>query len=194
MLAVLIDTLAADPGISDYSFRLQVYETICAAIDNIFSYAEVYDEKSKDNYEQARKILYCYHIAELKNTALSVFDSALMYATQQSVHQDLFIDTVCRIVEENYPNPDMSVSFIAEKMNQNPRTLSAKFIKKTGRGLLDYIHSVRIEHAKALLAKNKSVQEVSELVGYETPNTFIRVFKRYCNITPGSYQEIHRKK
>ena len=59
----------------------------------------------------------------------------------------------------------MSVSFIAEKMNQNPRTLSAKFIKKTGRGLLDYIHSVRIEHAKALLGKNKSVQEVSDLVG-----------------------------
>ena len=194
VLAVLIDTLATDPGISDYSFRLQVYETVCAAIENIFSFAEVYDEKLKENYEQARKILYCYQIAEIKNTALSVFDTALMYATQRSVHQDLFIDTVCRIVEENYSNPDMSVSFIAEKMNQNPRTLSAKFIKKTGRGLLDYIHSVRIEHAKTLLAKNKSVQEVSELVGYETPNTFIRVFKRYCNITPGSYQEIHRKK
>ena len=48
-----------------------------------------------------------------------------------------FVDEIAAIVEREYANPDLSVSFIADMMQQNPRTLSAKFIKKTGNGLLD---------------------------------------------------------
>ena len=82
------------------------------------------------------------------------------------------------------------MGLLAEKTGINARTLSAKFIKSTGKGLLDHIHGVRIGHAKVLLAQGRlSVQEVAAAVGYENVNTFIRVFKRYCYMTPGAYQE-----
>jgi len=51
---------------------------------------------------------------------------------------------------------------------------------------------VRIEKAKELLTVGgKSVQEVTYLTGYENPNTFIRIFKRYSGITPGRYREMY---
>ena len=49
-----------------------------------------------------------------------------------------------------------------------------------------------IEKAKELLTVGgKSVQEVTYLTGYENPNTFIRIFKRYSGITPGRYREMY---
>ena len=194
ILEHLIDDLISDSEVSGDDMRLQIYETACAVVDNIGDSYEIDDQLIKDLYEKNRAMLYCRDASQLRIEALSLFESTVHIMTEQTASQDDFISTVTQIVEEEYANPDMSVAYIGEKIGRNSRTISAKFIKKTGRGLLDYIHSVRIAHAKKLLTTEEiSVQEVAELVGYENANTFIRVFKRYCNITPGNYQEINKK-
>ena len=136
-------------------------------------------------------ILYCRDPAVLRRQFYETLEQIITLGKSSENTID-FVDEIAAIVEREYANPDLSVSFIADMMQQNPRTLSAKFIKKTGNGLLDYIHKVRIEKAKELLTVGgKSVQEVTYLTGYENPNTFIRIFKRYSGITPGRYREMY---
>lgn len=140
------------------------------------------------------RILYCRDPAALKRQFYETLEQIILLGQSNDNTVD-FVDEIAAIVEREYTNPDLSVSFIADRMQQNPRTLSAKFIKKTGNGLLDYIHKVRIEKAKELLTTGgRSVQEVTYLTGYENPNTFIRIFKRYSGITPGRYREMYSEK
>ncbi len=184
----LLNGMAADPHISGEFMRVQVYEllhTVIRELSGEFENADVTDRLLR----RTEAVFYCQDQTELERLVLAVFDEAIA-AIHRPDEENAFLQTIFHIVEQEYSNPDLSVGLLAEKTGLNARTLSAKFIKSTGKGLLDHIHSVRIGHAKVLLAQGQlSVQEVAAAVGYENVNTFIRVFKRYCYMTPGAYQE-----
>ena len=105
-----------------------------------------------------------------------------------------FVNKVQQIIEEQYADQDMSVAFIADLLNTNVKVLSAAYKQKTGKGLLDVINSKRIQVAKKMLLEtNKSILEISTEAWYDNVNTFIRVFKRYCGITPGKFREMNKQ-
>ena len=59
--------------------------------------------------------------------------------------------------------------------------------------ILYYINYRRVQEAKQLMKQNKGDILMNDLytrVGFGSINTFIRVFKKYEGITPGSYVEI----
>ncbi|MFL0554359.1 helix-turn-helix transcriptional regulator [Paenibacillus barengoltzii] len=54
---------------------------------------------------------------------------------------------------------------------------------------IDYVTALRIEKAKELLSdSDMKVNEIAEQVGLQ-PSYFIRLFKRFEQITPGQYRE-----
>ena len=56
-------------------------------------------------------------------------------------------------------------------------------------GLMDYINRYKIERASSLLLDTtKKVKEVAECVGIFNVNTFIRLFKKYKDVTPNEYR------
>ena len=58
---------------------------------------------------------------------------------------------------------------------------------------MDYIHKLRIAEAKRLLAETElTVYEIGDRVGYNTSWTMTRAFKRYEQMTPGTYREQHQ--
>ena len=57
-------------------------------------------------------------------------------------------------------------------------------------GILDYIHLKRISLAKEMLKKGENVSIVANKTGYNNSNAFIRVFKKYENMTPGQYLNV----
>lgn len=184
----LLRGMAADPHISGEFMRVQVYELLHTVIRELSGEFEN-DDVADRLLRRAEAVFYCQDQTELERLVLTVFDETIAAICRPEA-EDPFLQTILRIVEQEYGDPDLSVGLLAEKTGINARTLSAKFIKSTGKGLLDHIHGVRIGHAKVLLAQGRlSVQEVAAAVGYENVNTFIRVFKRYCYMTPGAYQE-----
>lgn len=103
--------------------------------------------------------------------------------------QDYFIAKVENILEKNYSDMSLSVGRIADELNMPMRLVSSQYKQKTGYGLLDRIHSFRIEKAKAMLLETQdSVYEIAERCGYENVNTFIRVFRKYTGQTPGRFR------
>ncbi|MNY53294.1 Arabinose operon regulatory protein [compost metagenome] len=75
----------------------------------------------------------------------------------------------------------------------NPSYLSRLFKQESGINLSEYIDDVRIEKAKGMLTSEEmKIAEVGARVGYETPHSFTRFFKKKIGMTPLEYREARR--
>ncbi len=94
---------------------------------------------------------------------------------------------VSKYIRENYTDPSLNASMVADHLNMNLSTLSRRYKNTVGHGVLDEVHMVRVEAAKKLLENGASVRSTAEQTGYVESRAMIRAFKRYEGITPGQY-------
>ncbi len=92
-------------------------------------------------------------------------------------------------IEKNFSDPDLNISITAQYFDITPSYLSSVYKKQTGRSLLDYITTLRMNRAEELLRQDYSVLEVASMTGFRDSNTFIRRFKKKKGITPGQLKK-----
>ena len=150
--------------------------------------AEVYDAQSeRRDMEELRLCNTSEQLHVFFTLFLKKLDDCV--TSSRVEEQDYFIAKVESILEKNYADMSLSVGMIAEELNMPMRLVSSQYKQKTGYGLLDRIHSFRVEKAKAMLLDTQdSVYEIAERCGYENVNTFIRVFRKYTGKTPGRFR------
>ena len=69
------------------------------------------------------------------------------------------------------------------------RTFKRRFQKAAGMTPLEYVHAIRLEHAKTLLeTTDQTLEEIAEKVGYEGAAFFSRLFRRSVGLTPAQYR------
>lgn len=97
-------------------------------------------------------------------------------------------------VDENYSDPNLSVTVLARHFGFSLSYLSRAFKQATGLRLNDYIHVVRISHAQALLRDTDlPVRQIAERVGFSSSSAFIRAYRWSEAITPGAYRAQARR-
>ncbi len=97
---------------------------------------------------------------------------------------------VMRIMRTNYADKDLSVKSLAESVYLTPTYLSGLFKKRTGKTIGQYLTELRIEYSMQLLMdKQLKLYHIAEMVGYEDPNYFAKIFKRHVGMTPSEYRE-----
>ncbi len=137
------------------------------------------------------RLLSAQSIQALRDETLSLLDQIIAYQEQkESPKQPAWLESVTAYIEENYVSTALDVSMIAEKYTLNVSYLSRTFKKYMDCGILEYIHKVRLSHAKKMLLAGVSVRETAEKCGYIDSKALIRAFKRYEGITPGQWSEI----
>lgn len=94
---------------------------------------------------------------------------------------------ICR----EYQNPQLSVSMLAERIGISSVHMSRVFRQLQGCGVMDYVHHLRVESARELLKQGESVKNVSVRMGYASPLSMTRAFKKYDGQTPGFYLPVH---
>ncbi|MGI6670328.1 MAG: helix-turn-helix domain-containing protein [Christensenellales bacterium] len=93
----------------------------------------------------------------------------------------------------DHPGGDLSLSALADLVYFNPKYLSRLFKQVTNTNLSDYVLSVRLDHARHLLAhSNKKVHEVGAAIGYLSAPAFTRLFKNATGMTPQEYRDSMR--
>lgn len=101
-------------------------------------------------------------------------------------------DGVIELIEEKYGDNNLGINRIAEQFDVHPSYLSRYFKEQSGETLTEYINKRRIEKSKTLLQQNDIyIKDISDMVGFFSISTFIRLFKKYEGITPSAYREIH---
>ena len=89
---------------------------------------------------------------------------------------------------ENPCHPDMSVQWLAGKLDCNPDYLSRRFHLETGETLMSYVRELRMEIASdLLLGRRMPVAEVAVLCGYRDHSYFSRLFRTRYGLTPSAY-------
>ncbi|MFC4597681.1 response regulator transcription factor [Cohnella hongkongensis] len=98
-----------------------------------------------------------------------------------------YVDYVKKAVAERY-NRKISFAELAKELNINRNYLSNLFKKETGVSFVSYLGSYRAAKAKALLKKKRyTVYEIAEMVGYQDPAYFSRMFKSVTGMSPLEY-------
>ena len=102
--------------------------------------------------------------------------------------EDPFIRQIFEIVENNLQNPEFSVKRLAEMLNMSQPTLYRKVKMLTNYTIIELIRGVRLKNAAELLRTKKySIQEVSEMVGYNDAPTFRKHFVEFYGTTPSTF-------
>ncbi|MBB2184375.1 AraC family transcriptional regulator [Lachnospiraceae bacterium MD1] len=120
-----------------------------------------------------------------------VFEMITKYVTENKQNQQSHIlEKIQRHLEENY-SMDISLDTVAEVVNLSTSYLSFIFKEISGKNFVDYVNEFRIEKAKQLLDETSfNVAQIAEQVGYNSANSFSKVFKKYVGISPGQYRKI----
>jgi len=69
------------------------------------------------------------------------------------------------------------------------RTLSRLFKKETGLNYSEWRQRLNIQIAITQLSRGQSITNISLLLGYESPSSFIHMFKSKTGMTPSSYRK-----
>ena len=108
---------------------------------------------------------------------------------QTSISGNTLKVQILEYLEDEYANPQISLSSVASHFRISEVYLSRIFKQITGETFSKYVEKLRMDKAKVLIrAGNHSVSEVALLVGYNSPQVFRRAYKRHFNTLPSESQ------
>jgi YesN/AraC family two-component response regulator len=142
-----------------------------------------------EQLDPVNRLLSAQTIGNVKDVMCELFNEIIEHSRERERAEiPTWVTEVKEFVNEHYADTALDVSALAKHFGINVSYLSRTFKKHTDIGVLDYIHTVRIDHCKLLLAKNMTVTKVAHLTGYIDSKALIRAFKRYEGITPGQFR------
>ncbi|KRE98393.1 hypothetical protein ASG89_05105 [Paenibacillus sp. Soil766] len=104
-------------------------------------------------------------------------------------HLDKRIHTIIHFLH-SHPQLMPEIKELAELVQLSDSHLRKLFIKQTGQAPLHFVHSIKIEQAKKLLATSvKPISQISYELGVENANYFSRMFKIKTSLTPLQYRQ-----
>ena len=139
--------------------------------------------------EYSARLLHTRSIVDLQREISSIFDDILQYRSKQNSEGPAWIEQVKLYIQNNYREPNLSIAYIADHFSISASYLGDSFRKLMGIGILDYIHLMRLEECKKLLAQGETIKACAAATGYTDVKTLQRAFKRFEGITPGQYKE-----
>lgn len=109
------------------------------------------------------------------------------FSTRDKGRTDL-ISMIQKYVDEHFSDPDFSLERLGSELKYNKKYLSTVFKRHVGVGIVEYLHTVRIQHACTMLKQGfTSVSDVALRCGYPDAQYFSKVFKRRMNLAPREY-------
>jgi transcriptional regulator GlxA family with amidase domain len=103
-------------------------------------------------------------------------------------HSDDTISNAQEWLHQNY-RKNFSLDVPARRVGMSLRNFVRRFKQATGDSPLIYLQKLRIATAKRLLESNhRTMQEISDAVGYEDVAFFRELFQRHTGVSPSAYR------
>ncbi|MCJ7843244.1 response regulator [Lederbergia sp. NSJ-179] len=95
--------------------------------------------------------------------------------------------TIKKYTKEHYA--DVTLEDLSQLLKMSPNYISTFFKEKTGMNFSTYLTEIRMKKAADLLVDyHYKTYEISDLLGYNSPKSFTRTFKKYYGVTPREYR------
>lgn len=101
---------------------------------------------------------------------------------------NLKIEEIVEFIDSHL-NQDLTLTYVAERMNFSSYYLSKVFKKELGINFVKYVTERKMDKAKELLKDNDvPIVNIAFEIGYPEPSYFTKVFKKVENMTPSQYR------
>lgn len=100
-----------------------------------------------------------------------------------------YLDLATRYIKAHYDDSNLSLVIVSENCGISKGYLSKLFTQYSNENFTDYLNRYRVQQACELL-KNTSftILDVGLKTGFNSPQSFSRVFKKYMSCTPTQYR------
>jgi AraC-like DNA-binding protein len=115
---------------------------------------------------------------------------AHQYETAIHNQQTKLKDQIENYINNHYDDANLTIFNIAEEFNMSENSIHSFFKKYLNTTFPRYLENLRIRKACRLLMDEVNVNTIATQVGYISPHTFRRAFKRIKGVTPTLYKNI----
>jgi AraC-like DNA-binding protein len=103
-------------------------------------------------------------------------------------------DIILELKTRHYFSDNLaSLSELAKKIGESPHHVSQVINEKLNESFFELLASYRVEEAKRILSDNKNdnltIEEISEMVGYNSKTAFNNAFKKLTGKTPSEFRK-----
>lgn len=114
-------------------------------------------------------------------------EAADLIKHSMSDHDDAVVRGAQAFIRSHYRNKGLKIQDIAGHVHLSANYLSHLFKQITGETVWEFVTRLRMEEARHLLLNTaKKRYDIADSVGYESPEHFSRVFKRYYGESPNA--------
>ncbi len=157
------------------------YSTKDVAIEALRLDADEYIEKPFD-------------IAKVKVILEKLLNGSGDLGKQRSGKTDEKIKFAELFIKKHY-NKHFSLEEIAGKACLNYKYFSRIFKEKTGKSFIEYKLGLRMSSAKRFLdGCGWTVSQIAYKIGYQNPDSFMKMFKKFTGFTPSGYRNQNKRK
>jgi two-component system, response regulator YesN len=120
-----------------------------------------------------------------------VYTKVCEFVQSQKSSQNMeLMDNIKKYIETNYTDQNLSLYKVSSQFSLSEGYFSHLFKEQTTINFTDYLENVRMYHARELLKdKTLSINDISEMIGYNSAQSFRRAFKRVCGVSPTALRD-----
>lgn len=124
----------------------------------------------------------------LNRAADELFGAQESVVREQTEEKNYLVELAKEYVQEHYYE-NLMLADAAQKVGISASYLSTLFQKQMGKGFVDYLNEIRIEHACTYLQQNYlKTYEIAYKVGFKDEKYFSKVFKKITGQPPSEYR------
>lgn len=146
------------------------------------SFREILEEKEQED-------IYCDNLIIAELTKLSLHFERAAQQTEKLAQEQTPIWQALQYMHLHF-NQELTAKTVAEKFQLSVVQLNHQLYQKTGTNFMGNLHEIRIRNACAMMPFTElSITYIQRYVGYQSPATFYRVFKKLKGTTPEAYRK-----
>lgn len=164
----------------------------CAEIEIFRSVIDMIRQELERSIDKHSRELIVSNIELLLNYCLRFYDR--QFVTREEINHTVvkkFTELLDNYIAEKASHEGLpSVGYFADKCCYSTKYFGELVKTETGRTARDFISDRLIRAAKQLLAdESKSITAISQQLGFEYPQHFVRFFKTHTGTTPSEYRK-----
>ncbi|MCC3356319.1 response regulator [Bacillus sp. REN16] len=177
-------------GVKEYILKPSSKADILAAIGRVK--AEIEEERREEEAQTELKSRMKELLALAQKEGITSISEEHPHSTELWKNKQIhgLLAKAKKYIDLRY-RESVTLEEVAEYVELSPHHFSKLFKEKMGVTFIDYVTTIRVNHAKREMDDpSKSFKEICFSVGYKDPNYFSRVFKKYTGMSPSEYRSI----
>ena len=172
----------------------RMYGLIGILVTTLDTYANQVDQEFFENLHYEERLFRIQSMPELLLESRKLFESIIQYKEKKTREGEPdWFEALLHYIEAHYQDVNLNESTLAGVFEISVPHLSRTFKSLMDKGVLEYLHQVRLMHAKEMLKTGGNIKNVASAVGYADAKALARAFKRYEGITPTQYKDLISK-